>query len=418
MDRERTDLIIEAANAEIGRWKSKQDPPNFQTLQIPTARYTDPRLWDLEQKHLWDHTWLFTCCASDVPNPGDFKVVERVRGASVIIVRGEDGEVRAFFNVCRHRGGRVVAHGCSTGHSRSLPCQFHGWTYDLTGRLRTVPGEQEFPGLGRDQIGLEELRCETLGNLVFTNRDQAAPPLREWLGPVYDQVQDLGMDTRKVFHEDNHIIKCNWKIGHEAFVESYHLLYTHRNSVATWVDHRGGHIELYPNGHSVQFQPMRRGSGHDEGNALALEGSEAGRINRETARQYTIFPNFQMSVSEFEFAITMYWPIDQTTMRFQVLYTGPEGYDSVEGPGAQTLISMLTPAIREDIENLEPIQLSLDSQVNPFHRMGWLERRCYHFEEEVDRTIGVENIPADLRVDQELAPHVTRTESASVGTPS
>ena len=207
-----------------------------------------PELFELERQRLWSKTWLYAGFANELPQAGSFKLWENA-GISVILIRGRDLKVRAFYNTCRHRGGALVREEC--GRSRALVCKFHAWTYDLEGTLKHVPGEHDFPGLDKATHGLVPLRCELWGNMIFVNRDQAAPPLLEWLGPLVDDFADLSMDTRTAFDVRTYEMPCNWKIAIDAFVESYHLAQVHPQTVCNYVDHRGSHIDLYDNGHST-----------------------------------------------------------------------------------------------------------------------------------------------------------------------
>ena len=113
--------------------------------------------------------------------PGAYKLCD-IAGAPVLLVRGEDDVVRAFYNSCRHRGAPVVRETC--GVARMLTCQYHSWTYDLRGELARVPDERDFVGLSRDERALPPVRCEAWGGWYFVNLDHDAEPLLDFLGPL------------------------------------------------------------------------------------------------------------------------------------------------------------------------------------------------------------------------------------------
>jgi nitrite reductase/ring-hydroxylating ferredoxin subunit len=171
--------------------------------ELPTARYTSAEFDALEKQYLWSRTWLCAGRTSQLPNPGDFMVFRKA-GPSILLVRGKDGELRAFYNTCRHRGAPVVRG--TQGHADLLRCQFHSWTYNLEGRLIGVPGQSGFPGLDRSQRGLIPVRCETAAGWIFTNLDANASSLTEFLGclpniEIYFLGPHWGEGQRPEFYE-------------------------------------------------------------------------------------------------------------------------------------------------------------------------------------------------------------------------
>jgi len=402
MDAALTTRLIDNCHSEVERYEQKTHPVDFPPLPpIPTARYLDPELFELERQRLWSKTWLYAGFANELPQAGSFKLWENA-GISVILVRGRDLRVRAFYNTCRHRGGALVREEC--GKSRMLVCKFHAWTYDLEGALKHVPGAHDFPGLDKATHGLVPLRCEQWGNMIFVNRDQYAAPLLDWLGPLVDDFADLSMDTRTAFDVRTYEMPCNWKIAIDAFVESYHLAQVHPQTVSNYVDHRGSHIDLYDNGHSTMYTLQKTGEDAAEYSPLGTEGSDEHRIGRETIRGYTVFPNIQCSASEHEFAFLMFWPVDIRTTRIEAVYSGPQGHNDPDSIAAKQLTTIYELTLDEDLANLSWLQKSIESGANDAMPISYIERRIYHHAEAVDRVIGVENIPERLRIPHLLEP--------------
>ena len=325
-------------------------------------------------------------------------------GDSIVIVRGKDQAIRAFYNTCRHRGGTLVKQG--EGRCGALVCQFHGWSYGLDGKIRGIPGQHDFKDIIKTDYNLVEVRCEMWGNMVFVNKDPNAAPLAEFLGPIVKDFEDKSMDSRRVFKVLDSEMSCNWKIALDAFVESYHLPMTHPNTVSNYVDHRGSHIDLYDNGHSAMYSLQIKSDISAEHSPLNAEGSgsDQHRINRETIPQYTVFPNIQASTAELHFAFLMFWPTSINTTMVQVLFTAPEGYDDINSESAQQLILGLNAALQEDLDNLSWLQKSIESAANQAMPISYIERRIYHMAEAVDRCIGEENIPEHLRIPHTLEP--------------
>ena len=153
MDTQLEDAI--RARMDDNRVRTGPPPDGVPVPLIPVERYRDRAMWDLERDHVFRRTWLFAGHVSELAEPGAYRTFER-SGAPIVIVRGNDNEIRAFYNSCRHRGAPVVREACGT--ARRLICQYHSWSYDLEGTLRAVPDARNFVGLDTDALGLVPVR--------------------------------------------------------------------------------------------------------------------------------------------------------------------------------------------------------------------------------------------------------------------
>ena len=143
---------------------------------LPAWTYRDPEFFALERERIFAQSWQIVCHVSDVPNPGDWHTLD-ILGESVIVVRGGAGTLRAFANVCRHRGSRLV--DGSSGCARKLVCPYHAWTYDLDGALAAVPDSASYPGLDRARHGLASVGLEIFGAAICCLSSQAARSLSQ-----------------------------------------------------------------------------------------------------------------------------------------------------------------------------------------------------------------------------------------------
>ena len=153
------------------------------THYLDNRIFTDESIFQEEQDNIFAKVWQFACHESEVEKPGDFRCVN-IAGKSVLLVRGHDGVVRGFHNVCRHRAAEVVRE--DSGNARIFTCFYHHWTYGLQGELRGIskPAGYEAAQLDKSALGLIPVRCEILAGLIFVNLDDDAEPLRDFLGDI------------------------------------------------------------------------------------------------------------------------------------------------------------------------------------------------------------------------------------------
>lgn len=198
---------------------------------IPRERYTSRAWHDLEVERLWSRVWQFACRDEHIPEPGDYYVYD-VGDRSALIVRGPDGSVKAFHNACLHRGTQLKP-PASNGYSPRLRCPFHGWTWSLDGELLDLPCEWDFPHVDAEEFRLPEIRVGRWGGFVFVNFDDDAPPLDEYLGVLPEHFADWDLAERYVEVHIRKRLPANWKAAAGAFLEAYHVLETHSQTIYT-----------------------------------------------------------------------------------------------------------------------------------------------------------------------------------------
>ena len=402
MDATLIDDILDRGRRERARTAY---PEGFPVLpRVPAARYVDADFAALEREHVFARSWLFVAHADELPAPGDY-VVLRQLPEPVVLVRGADGAVRAFYNSCQHRGGPVVPDSAgNTG--RRLVCGYHAWTYDLDGTLVGVPSGHDF-AVDAECLGLPRVRCEQWGAFVFVNLDGDAPPLLDALGTVGRELHDQlggGDQVGPVHLVDRRSIEVegNWKLTVDANIETYHVNTVHRNSAARVLDQSATGIFLLPGGHS-RMLVHSRDSGAFPIDLPAFPGANA--LAGCGIYSYHLFPNTSIvfgGTPALAFLISS-WPLAPGRSLYDVHFVAATPPD---GPNAD-LLAMLVDAnwnvLLEDLGNLPSIQRSLSTGGLAGMTLGYQERRIYHQHEELDRRIGLERVPAALRVEPELA---------------
>ena len=375
-------------------------PVGFPALpDIPAGRYTDPAFFELEQTHIWQKSWLFAAHIDELPSPGSYRRWDNA-GQPVVIVHGDDGVIRAFYNTCRHRGAPVVTE--ESGRRARLTCKYHGWTYTHQGDLVSVRDPEDFSDLDMSCRGLIGIRCEMFGNLIFLNFDKNAPSLLEWLGPIADEWTEFQFDKCRLAARHSFVLDCNWKIAMEANTEVYHVKSIHPTTVAPVLDDRRNVNTLYPNGHGRMVAP--RPAGKNSAMSLPASSNEidtVGEIARTCTQSYGIFPNWVSPLNHLVLPPLLFWPLGIDKCLFETWTMAPDWGDNpapdiwTENQGEQ-----LVKVLQEDTEFGKQIQRSVESWGFTGVPLSYQEARIYHWNQAADKMIGVNNIPETLSVEQ------------------
>jgi nitrite reductase/ring-hydroxylating ferredoxin subunit len=391
------DLIRRIEAQLVEESERRSPPPEWPGLpDLPVGRYTDDELSRLEADGLFRRTWVYAGHESELPEPGSFLVFDRT-GSPILIVRGHDRVVRAFYNTCRHRNAPVVKGSCGT--ARRLVCTFHSWSYDLEGALVAVPDEFQFTGLDRSERGLVPVRCETWLGFIFVNEDPGTGPLLDFLGPVAGEIgSEYDGQPLRIVHRRRLTLACNWKVVVEAFLEVYHLRTVHPKTLAPYLDGKASAIALFPHGHSRMVTRALVGEGGKAGHDGLPVMPTVSRLVRETSTSYLIFPNIVAPLGHAGFPLLLAWPRGPHTTDYEWIYFGLDWGDGDPPPAWAQRMTLFDSIMDEDMNNVEPIQRSLSSPGARGIPLSWPERRIWHFDVHVDRAIGEDRVPAALRV--------------------
>jgi phenylpropionate dioxygenase-like ring-hydroxylating dioxygenase large terminal subunit len=258
---------------------------------LPPEAYYSPEWYEREQRELFGRTWNLVAYERDLPRPGDYLPVQ-AGPDPVLVVRGHDGELRAFVNMCRHRG---MALACEAGHTDgNVRCPYHGWEFTPEGALVRIPQRAaQFPDIDTDDWGLVPVGLATWGGLVFVNPDPAAVPFADWFGDLPSGMAPVDPTSLEQVRRLKVPVACNWKLYIENHVDVLHLWYLHDESLGMY-DHTGflhrqigphwvSEERLRPDGERARGLPPITGMPDDE---------------RDVLRANLIFPNVPTSSSE------------------------------------------------------------------------------------------------------------------------
>ena len=201
--------------------------PLLEASALPPWCYTGEDFYRREVERVFLRSWNFVGRADEVPEPGDYRVVDTV-GESLIVIRGDDGEVRAFANSCTHRGTRLLD---GAGSCRAVVCPYHGWAYARDGRLRGARDMDRSHGFDLAEHGLRPLRLEQWAGFLFVAFDDGIGPLSEWLGDLPERFAPYRYEDFVCVRRVSYDLACNWKSYLENAMEDYHTPVVHRGSI-------------------------------------------------------------------------------------------------------------------------------------------------------------------------------------------
>ena len=332
------------------------DPDLARARTLPSSAYVDKAVLQLEKERIFSRTWQLVAHASELSRVGDFKPTTII-DEPILLTHPPEGDLRGFYNVCRHRAAQVVA---TRGNRKSLQCGYHGWVYGLDGKLqaaREMEGTEDF---GKGDFGLVPIGVDTLGPFVFANLDPATRPLAESIGKIPDEIESAGYDlgTMRTVERRDYEIKCNWKVYVDNYLEGYHLPIAHPGLFKE-LDYDQYRVETFKY-YSKQHAPIRELKpgevpGRDR-RYIRMPGSE------EDALYYWIFPNTMLNIYQDNISTNVIIPlgVDRTLTIFEWFYAEPgtgTGWESM-----QQTIAFSDEIQQEDIAVCEQVQRGLRSR--------------------------------------------------------
>jgi choline monooxygenase len=342
---------------------------------LPSRLYVDASVLEAEKRALFHRTWQLVGRKDQLVEPGSYFTSE-VAGEPIVVVRGRDGSLRGFFNVCRHRAGPVAQ---GSGCRSSFQCGYHGWTYSLDGQLIGAPEFEGVECFNRDEMRLAPIKVETWEQFVFVNIDAASPQLLAFLEDIPQRTQSLNLSAMSLVERRDYLIACNWKVYVDNYLEGYHIPIVHP-SLMRELDYTSYRTKVHRY-YSVQEAPIRRSPGADSSKRRYASTHE-----QTEALYFWIFPNLMLNVYPDNVSINLVIPLsEQRTLTVFEWY-----FNDIQSEAAKEKISrtiFFSDQIQqEDIRVCEAVQRGLsstsydrgrysvrrESGVHHFHRL-WCE---------------------------------------------
>ena len=340
---------------------------------MPARWYIEPEFLALEAERIFYKTWQPVGRLEDVMRVGDFFSCE-VLDQPLVVVRNREGELRAFYNVCPHRAA-VVAQG--RGNRKSLQCKYHGWTYDLDGKLMRAPEFEGVKNWDKSKVCLQPIQVEAWGPWIFVNLDPQAQPMSVVYGAIHDEIVGAGfnLETMRLIERRDYLINCNWKVYVDNYLEGYHLPIAHPGLFRE-IDYDQYRVETHGY-YSKQHAPIREvGAGEVRDRRYVRSGE-----GESDALYYWVFPNVMLNVYLDNTSINIIIPVghDKTLTIFEWYFESPgtgAGWESM-----QQIIAFSDEIQVEDIELCEWVQRGLLSKAYDRGRFSVLrENGVHHFQ--------------------------------------
>ncbi len=331
--------------------------PLSEAATPPASWYVDPRIFDLEKRTVFPHSWQIVARAAQVRDAGQYITAE-IAGEPILVVRGNDHLLRGFFNVCRHHAAAVVTD--AEGKTQSLRCPYHGWTYNLEGALIITP---EFAGVRnfeRSANGLLPIQTAVWEDWIFVKLDHNGPSLKEFLGKeLIGKIQPLGLDKLHWMERRYYTVNCNWKVFIDNYLDGgYHVPHIHSglNSVLDYTHYTIETGERW----CVQSSPITSNKGEEQTAAVRTG---------ESAFYYWIYPNLMINWYKGVMDSNLVCPrgVDQTEVVFDFYFA-----DSPEAARERNLSSIaVSERIQaEDKAICESVQRGLESRAYTSGRLS------------------------------------------------
>jgi len=358
--------------------------PELGTGPAPIEPYISQEYFELERERIFRKVWLNVGREEEIPKPGDYLVKDLpVCNTSILVVRGKDGRVRAFHNVCSHRSNKVVWD--QQGSCQTFACKFHGWTYNLEGQLSFVPDEKSFFDLKKGGLGLTAVTADTWQGFIFIHLDpQPTETLSEYLGELGKRLTEYPFTeysaTRFVWQTE---LRTNWKLIKDAFQEAYHVAFVHKRSIPDAVTSKENpfchalDIKLYPHHRSLSLygNPAHKPTpiealAYRFGNLILRNEYSTQHlppgVNPTKSQSWSldlnvIFPNFFVDVTEGTYFTYNIWPmaVDRTLWEVRAYY--PQAQSAGQRFSQEYSKVFFRDALMEDANTLEATQSVLAS---------------------------------------------------------
>ena len=339
----------------------------------PVEHYTSQSRYEQEIALLRQRPVVF-CPSAAIPDAGSY-ISRTAAGTPLLVVRDNDLQVRAFINACRHRGMKVAS---GEGCTRTFSCPYHGWTYNLNGSLRGVPGETAFPDLDKETSGLKEVFAAEKGGLIYVQ--QEGEPRLETL----DTALDFFEPSQSFFYKSDTVDEANWKLLTETLLEGYHIKSLHRESFYPFGLDNINVVESYGQNSRVIY-PFKR---IDKLRSVARDER---KIEGSATLVYHLFPNVSVSVLSKHTSVTVIEPLSPTRTQmfsYAIKHADQNGVEISDEDAMRDVDFVNQSGQEEDRAAARDIQETVTTSANSHLTFGYYEKAIVSFHQQLHNELG------------------------------
>ena len=357
--------------------------PELGTGPVPIEPYISPEYFELERERIFRRMWLNVGREEEIPKPGDYLVKDLpICNTSIVVVRGKDGRIRAFHNVCSHRSNKLAWD--QGGSCQMFACKFHGWTYNLEGQLTFVPDEESFFDLKKETLGLTPVAADTWEGFIFIHLNpRPEESLQEFLGEFGKELSGYPFaQLSTTCYTWTTEVNANWKILKDGFQEAFHVAFLHKRSVPDSFTSKSNpyshspYFKLYPRHHRTSVYGNREHRptavelltyqfGMPFRDELAANGLPSGvNPTRDPSWFFdlnVVFPNFFMDVAAGFYFTYNFWPLAVDRTRWEVRLYFPRAENAGQQFSLEYNKVLFRDVLLEDASTSEKIQSVLAS---------------------------------------------------------
>jgi choline monooxygenase len=330
---------------------------------LPSEFYTAPYFYKYDQKEILAKSWQYICHIDQLKEAGEY-ITATVAENPVIVVKSQDGNLKAYYNVCRHRAGPLSTK--KSGKAGIFQCIYHGWTYNLEGKLIGTPEFEDVKNFNKENFSLKEIKVDTWQGLVFINLAEEPDTLELFVDGISERIAPINLNNKKFHSRLVYEINCNWKVYVDNYLEGYHLPHVHPE-LCKLLDYKN-YITETEKYHSLQYSPF---TGKDN-----LYNSNNGE-----AFYYFIFPNIMLNILPGRLQVNLVVPLthNKTEVIFDYFYDDPDSEGAKKVINDDLSYSDMVQA--QDIDICQLVQKGLESSAYDKGRLSVKrEKGLYHFQ--------------------------------------
>jgi len=340
------------------------------------ALYSDPAILAQEMTNIFRKDWLCVGRAEEIENPGDYRAF-RIGKEPVLICRDKTGQARAYANMCLHRGVEIAT---ASGSQKAFVCPYHGWSYGLDGRLIGASYMQDAEDFDKSRCRLPEYQLREWHGWIFVSLAAEPAPFEDYIAVFAEKFGWVGMGDLRLGLRTDTVLKCNWKLMVENFIDFYHLKVLHKDTIGRFFTNPDVHYDLHDGG-QIYIDEYDAGTLSKTGEVFAKRIPSMEDKAPRFSRTGVLPPNMNAFLRPDYVSLYTSWPIDANTMVLTGYALWPR--EVMESADKDRIVSefqtMLNKVLEEDFEMVESLQNVTSAATFAPGRMSRLEKGVQHF---------------------------------------